>query len=95
MGIFKKSSAVHIDHMDVLSKVTITDDKVLFTIQYSETNMKPEDVPKLLADVMRLYALVKPTLDEKSLKATEDAEQDIKIEDINDTAPIDLSNIPF
>ena len=93
MGIFKKSQATYIEKMDLLTNVTVTDEKVLATLQYSQNTFRPEDIPKLLADVMQLYALVKPILDKKSEEAEKEKtdEEKLKLED----TPIDLSNIPF
>lgn len=93
MGIFKKSQATYIERMEVLSNVTVTEDKVLATLQYSQNTFKPEDIPKLLSDVIQLYTLVKPILDKKSEEAekAKTDEEKLKTED----TPIDLSEIPF
>ena len=93
MGIFKKSQATYIERMELLTNVTVTEEKVLATLQYSQNTFKPEDIPKLLSDVMQLYALVKPILDKKSEEAEKEKTDEEKLK-LDDT-PIDLSNIPF
>jgi hypothetical protein len=97
MGIFKKSKAIYVERMDLLSGVTVTDDKVHFSLNYSGIDLNAEDIPKLLADAMQLYSMVKPSLDAKSEAMMEKAKEhnavnsEVKIDD----EPIDLSSIPF
>lgn len=94
MGIFKRDKAIYYENMNLVREVTVTEEKVHFNLNYSSIDLKPEDVPKLLADAMQLYAHVKPTLDKKSeeLEAERAASEEPKQPD---DKPIDLSEIPF
>lgn len=92
MGIFKKSHAVTIEKMDVLKQLVVNENSVRFSLNYSNIDLKPEEVPKLLADIMQIYTLVKPALDKKTLDLENEKSGDPKEED---SKPIDLSDIPF
>lgn len=87
MSLFKKDKALYIEKMDVLSGVTVSPDKVKFSLNYSSIDLTPESVPKLLSDVVQLYALVKPTLDAKTEASQKQSEQPLD--------EPDLSDIPF
>jgi NACalpha-BTF3-like transcription factor len=85
--IFKKSKALYFEKMNKLREVTVTDETVKFQIDYSNTSLKVEDIPKLLADVTQLYALVQDSLQKKS--------EEINKEKTEDDEPINLDDIPF
>lgn len=87
MSLFKKDKALYIETMDVLKGVTVAPDKVRFTLNWSNIELNPEDVPKLLSDVIQLYAMVKPTLDSKTEANKEKSDQPLD--------EPDLSSIPF
>lgn len=90
--MFKKNNAVYHDKMKQLSKVTVTEQGVHFTLNYSSIDLTPEAIPGLLADVIELYAYMKPTLER--LQAERDknkTEPNTPPED----EPIDLTGIPF
>lgn len=91
MSVFKKNAAITIEKMNVLEKVVINEDTVRFTMHYSQMDLKPEQIPKLLSDVMQLYAMVKPALDKKTL---DKKKEEIATAESDDTS-IDLSDIPF
>lgn len=91
--LFKKNKAITIDKMNVLDDVVVNEEKLKFTVQYSNISIPIEKVPGLLADIMQVYSLVKPALDQKSIEATKEQEKD-KADDV-DLEPIDLSDIPF
>lgn len=91
MSILKKSEAIFIDSMEHLTNVMVTDDVCKFTLDYSQMTVKSSDVPKLLSDLMQLYAMVKPALDKKTLEAQD---ENLRRETPSDER-IDLSNIPF
>lgn len=95
MSIFKKNSAVTIDHMSVISKVTVDENAVRFLILYNSIDMKIEELPKLLGDIIQLYALVKPLLDDKEEKLLAEKATDPEPDKAEDDSLIDLSNIPF
>jgi len=97
MSVFKKNRAAYFEKMGTFTEVTITEDKVKFSLNYSSITMNLEEVPKLLADVMQLYAMAKPILDRKSLEATKKKLAGLAGEKDSDDSdePIDLSDIPF
>lgn len=90
MSIFKKTNAVFVEKMNNLRNVSVSEDKVMFSLNYSGIEMKPEDIPGLVSDLIQIYGMVKPVLDKKS-EALE--AENAKTE--NPDEPIDLSNIPF
>lgn len=94
--MFKKTNAVYIEKMRKLTKVTVTDETVKANIGYYDLYFEPEEIPKLLADFMELYAAVKPTLEKKQAALEKErAEAGEKTEVVVDDKPIDLSEIPF
>lgn len=91
MSIFKKTQGVTMDKMNVLSNVVITADQCRFQLQYSNIELKIEQIPKLLADIIEVYTSAKPTLDAKTLALAEQTTEDGAAID----NPINLSDIPF
>ncbi len=85
--MFNRKKAVYIEKMNYIKEVTVTDDKVKFNIAWSDVKLDPEDVPKILSDLIQIYALVRDSLAEKS----ENINADKKEED----EPINLDDIPF
>lgn len=90
MGIFKKTSAVQIDKMNVVKDVIINEEKVKFSLNYSSTTLELDEVPKLLADVMQLYVYTKPLLDKRAAQEAKD-----KADELADEDTLDLTEIPF
>ena len=86
MALFKKSSAIFVEKMNKLSDVTISEDKVKFSLNYSSIDLNPEEVPKLVSDLIQVYGMIKPILDKKSEEEQAESE---------DKERIDLSEIPF
>ena len=93
MGIFSKSKAICYEKMNHLKRVTITEEKVSFNVNYSSIDVDIKNIPGLLADLIQIYGDVKPMLDKKSqeLEAAKSEEEKAKSND----GPIDLSDIPF
>lgn len=97
MSIFKKSKAISYDSMNSLKRVIITEDKVSFTLNYSNIDLAVEDIPGLLSDIIEVYSHVKPSLDKKSeeLEAQKYTDSQKTEVPVSTDSPIDLSNIPF
>lgn len=93
MAIFKRSSAVFVESMNKVRNVSVSEDKVLFNLNYSNIELQPEDVPGLVSDLIQIYGIIKPTLDDISLKRQEENKKNATVE--TDEKPIDLSEIPF
>ena len=91
MSIFKKTAAVKIDKMGVLTDITLTEESVEFHCNYSTLKFKVEEIPKLLADVMQLYVYVKPTIDKKQANSLKNKAEELE----EDSEELDLSEIPF
>ena len=90
MSIFKKTSAVFVEKMNSLRNVSISEDKVMFQLNYSNLELSPKEIPGLVSDLIQVYGIIKPTLDKLSLE-----EESAKVDPAPDDTPIDLSNIPF
>lgn len=91
MSILNRSAAVQIKKMSVISDIIISEEEVKMKLNYSSIDLKLEDIPKLLSDVMQLYVYVKPILDKQQAKALKDKAKDLE----KDAETIDLSEIPF
>jgi hypothetical protein len=93
MSIFKKSSAVFVERMNLLRNVSVSEDKVLFNINYSNIELRPEEIPGFVSDLIQVYGIIKPTLDRLS-QEKEEVEAKTTTPAVDDK-PIDLSEIPF
>lgn len=93
MAIFKRSSAVFVERMNQLRNVSVSEDKVIFNINYSNIELQPEEIPGLVSDLIQVYGIIKPTLDK--LSQEKEAEQAKTETPAVDDKPIDLSEIPF
>lgn len=93
--LFKKNKAITIDKMNVLQDIVINEDKVKFNVQYSNTTLDLKQIPKLLSDVMQLYAVVKPMLDQVALNEAKDKVKTLEDSTSDDVEALDLSEIPF
>ena len=93
MAIFKRSSAVFVERMNQLRNVSVSEDKVIFNLNYSNIELQPEKIPGLVSDLIQVYGIIKPTLDK--LSQAKEAEQNKTSEPSTDEKPIDLSEIPF
>lgn len=93
--IFKKNKALYYDKMNCLKEVTVTEEAVKLHLNWSAIDLKPEDIPGLLADVVQIYAHIKPTLDRKSAEKIEEAKQHNKSNDDKIDEVVDLADIPF
>lgn len=97
--MFKKTNAVYIESMRKLTNVTVTEETVKANIGYYDLTFQPEEIPKVLADFMELYAAVKPTLDKKQAQLEKERAESQEAVDkggaVVDDKPIDLSEIPF
>ena len=91
MAIFKRSSAVFVEKMNILRNVSVSEDKVLFNINYSSIELAPEEIPGIVSDLIQVYGIIKPTLDEISQKREAEAKKDNPEGD----KLVDLSEIPF
>ena len=89
MAIFKRSSAVFVESMNLLRNVSVSEDKVMFNINYSNIELKPEEVPGLVSDLIQVYGILKPTLDEISAKKEKEQK------DKESSESVDLNEIPF
>ena len=92
MAIFKRSSAVFVEKMNLLRNVSVSEDKVLFNVNYSNIELSPEEIPGLVSDLIQVYGIIKPTLDKLS-QEKEDAEKQASAD--TEIKPVDLSEIPF
>lgn len=93
MAIFKRSSAVFVQSMNQVRNVSISEDKVLFNLNYSNIELEPEGIPGLVSDLIQIYGIVKPTLDELSTKREEEERKNAAAD--TEIKPVDLSEIPF
>lgn len=94
MAIFKRSSAVFVERMNLLRNVSVSEDKVLFNVNYSNIELSPEEIPGLVSDLIQVYGIIKPTLDKLS-QEKEAAQAKTDTPPAPDDKPIDLSEIPF
>jgi len=92
MAIFKRSSAVFVERMNLLRNVSVSEDKVLFNVNYSNIELSPEEIPGLVSDLIQVYGIIKPTLDRLS---QEKEETEKKASPKSEVKPVDLSEIPF
>ena len=93
MAIFKRSSAVFVQSMNKVRNVSVSEDKVLFNLNYSNIELEPEEIPGLVSDLIQIYGIVKPTLDELSVKREEEEKKNATAD--TELKPVDLSEIPF
>lgn len=93
MAIFKRSSAVFVQSMNKVRNVSVSEDKVLFNLNYSNIELEPEEIPGLVSDLIQIYGIVKPTLDELSTKREEEEKKNAAAD--TEIKPVDLSEIPF
>ena len=93
MAIFKKTEAIFVEKMNVIKDVTISEDKVKFGIGYYDINISPEDVPRLVSDLIQVYGIAKPTLDK--LSEAKEAEAKKNATEGEKVGLPDLSEIPF
>lgn len=91
MNIFKKNQAVQVEKLNIFKDILINEKEVKLHINYSGITISLEEVPKLLADAMQLYTMVKPMLDKKTIEKMKDKTDEADSED----TIIDLSDIPF
>ena len=91
MAIFKRSSAVFVERMNQLCNVSVSEDKVIFNLNYSNIELQPEKIPGLVSDLIQVYGIIKPTLDEISQKR----EAEAKKNNTDGDESVDLSEIPF
>jgi hypothetical protein len=92
MAIFKRSSAVFVESMNKVRNVSVSEDKVLFNLNYSNIELQPEEIPGLVSDLIQIYGIIKPTLDALSVKQEEENK---KNETADSDKAVDLSEIPF
>lgn len=93
MAIFKRSSAVFVEKMNQLRNVSVSEDKVIFNINYSNIELSPDEVPGLVSDLIQVYGIIKPTLDK--LSQEKEAEEKKNAAADTEVKPVDLSEIPF
>ena len=91
MAIFKRSSAVFVEKMNILRNVSVSEDNVLFNVNYSNIELAPEEIPGIVSDLIQVYGIIKPTLDDMSQKREAEAN---KINHESEES-VDLSEIPF
>lgn len=94
MAIFKRSSAVFVEKMNVLKNVSVSEDKVLFNVNYSNIELSPEEIPGLVSDLIQVYGIIKPTLDKMSEERQKELDKE-KSDNKDADKPVDLSEIPF
>jgi len=92
MAIFKKSQATFVEKMNVLKDVTISEDKVKFNLGWSNIDLTPEEIPQIVSDLIQVYGMIKPILDEKSEAKQKELD---KTDKESEEKFIDLSEIPF
>ena len=91
MAIFKRSNAVFVESMNKVKNVSVSEDKVLFNLNYSNIELYPDEIPGLVSDLIQVYGIIKPTLDKLSLEREAEAK---KINPESEES-VDLSEIPF
>lgn len=94
MAIFKRSSAVFIEKMNLLRNVSASEDKVLFRVDYSNIELSPEEIPGLVSDLIQVYGIIKPTLDKISEERQKELDKG-KSDNKDADKTVDLSEIPF